>query len=199
MVEAHRAGREAVADQGGAVAVERADPVLRNLVDEVEALGHAGQVLADEVVVVGEGEDLHGRAVEDRQADALPLEAVQQLVEDVQHLDVDLGHGAGDVEAQHDVAARVDGLHGLRRHRPRGNHPRHDRGCRAEREDAGQRECPSRQGTAERGQCAQAFGAGDAGGVSGPGTPLPSESEDEPDRERHQHDGDRAHQHPDVR
>ncbi len=57
---------------------------------------------------------------------------------------------------------------------------------------------PSRQRTAEGRQCAQALGAGDAGGVATPGASVPSESDDETDRQRDQYDGGRRPQHPGV-
>ena len=74
-VEARDAGRETVTDERGAPTVERAGE--ERLEVQVPRQGPAGDVelLVDEVVVVGEGEDGRGRGVEDDEPDALTLEA----------------------------------------------------------------------------------------------------------------------------
>ena len=63
------------------------------------------ELAVDEVVVVGEREDRRRRAVEDDEADALALEALDERLERRHQRRVVGRHRAGDVEAQHDVAA----------------------------------------------------------------------------------------------
>ncbi|WP_354187887.1 hypothetical protein [Arthrobacter sp. UYCu712] len=78
-----------VEEAGGAVAVEG-------------ALGEP-QLLLDVPVVVRQGEDLDGAAVEHLQADPLAVEFGGEAAEDVHDLGVGAVHRAGGVQAQDDV------------------------------------------------------------------------------------------------
>ena len=102
-VETQYARREPVAD-------ERAATLVRSLREQLfvldEQRGRGGQRVRDVPGVVGEREDRDGRTVEDRQADPLTFEAGGQGREAGEHVDVELDHRAGHVEAQHDVPVR---------------------------------------------------------------------------------------------
>ena len=104
MVEAADAGGEPVADERAARAVEGAREERVLAVDDGQRALRPAQLVADEVVVVGEREHRHGRAVEDHHRDPLAAEALGEAQEGGDHLGIDVDHRAGDVEAQDDVA-----------------------------------------------------------------------------------------------